>query len=124
MELDLQSLFGLHVHSCTRWLRPHNSPPPHLGTYTRPLLVSQDRRHLSVTPWFYSLLWNGPSTWFLNCVELHVQSGPFIWSRICMFDIVYRTVVHVDGIESTVEFVSDLHEIYSHIAVKIRSSTV
>jgi hypothetical protein len=22
MELDLQSLLGLHVHSCTHWLRP------------------------------------------------------------------------------------------------------
>jgi hypothetical protein len=31
MELDLQSLFGLHVHSCTHWLRPRN-PPPHLGS--------------------------------------------------------------------------------------------
>jgi hypothetical protein len=28
MELDLQILFGLHVHSCTHWLRPRNSPPP------------------------------------------------------------------------------------------------
>jgi hypothetical protein len=28
MELDLQSLFGLHVHSCTHWLRPSNPPPP------------------------------------------------------------------------------------------------
>jgi hypothetical protein len=28
MELDLQSLFGLHVHSCTRWLKTRN-PPPH-----------------------------------------------------------------------------------------------
>ncbi len=28
MELDLQSLFGLHVYSCTYWLRPRNSPPP------------------------------------------------------------------------------------------------
>jgi len=28
MELDLQSLFGPHVHSCTNWLRPRN-PPPH-----------------------------------------------------------------------------------------------
>ena len=28
MELHLQSLFGLHVHSCTHWLRPRNSPPP------------------------------------------------------------------------------------------------
>ncbi len=27
MELDLQSLFGLHVHSSTHWLRPRNSPP-------------------------------------------------------------------------------------------------
>jgi hypothetical protein len=39
MELDLQSLFGLHVHSCT-----HSCA--HLGSYTRTLLVSQDRRHL------------------------------------------------------------------------------
>jgi hypothetical protein len=52
MELDLQSFFGLQVHSCTHWLRPCNSPlPPHLGSYTRPLLVSQDRRHLFVTTW-------------------------------------------------------------------------
>jgi hypothetical protein len=53
MELDLQSLFGLHVHSCTHRLRPRNSPPPpqHLGSYTRVLLVSQDRRYLFVTPW-------------------------------------------------------------------------
>ncbi len=51
MALDLQSLFGLHVHSCTHWLRPRNPPPsPHLGSYTRALLVSQDRRHLFVTP--------------------------------------------------------------------------
>jgi hypothetical protein len=28
MELDLQSLFGLHVHGCTHWLRPRNLPPP------------------------------------------------------------------------------------------------
>ncbi len=45
MELDLQSLFGLHVHSCTHWLRSSRPPPfpPHLGSYTRALLVSQDR---------------------------------------------------------------------------------
>jgi hypothetical protein len=54
MEFDLQSLFGLHVHSCTHWLKPRkcrNIPPvpPHLGSYTRVLLVSQDRRHLFVT---------------------------------------------------------------------------
>ncbi len=52
MELDLQSLFGLHVHSFTHWLSPRDPPPPppHLGLYTRALLVSQDRRHLFVTP--------------------------------------------------------------------------
>jgi hypothetical protein len=26
MELDLQSLFGLHVHSCTHWMRPRIGP--------------------------------------------------------------------------------------------------
>ncbi len=51
IELDLQSLFGLHVHSCTHWLRPRNPPPPAFGLYTRALLVSQDRRHLFVIPW-------------------------------------------------------------------------
>jgi hypothetical protein len=30
-------------------------PPPHLGSYTRELLVSQDRRHLFVTPLSVSL---------------------------------------------------------------------
>jgi hypothetical protein len=38
MELDLQSLFGLHVHICT-----------HIRDA---LLVIQSRRHLFVTPWF------------------------------------------------------------------------
>jgi hypothetical protein len=56
MELDLQSLFGLHVHSCTHWLRvrPLHSPSPHtfLDSYSR-ALVSKDRRHLFVTPCFY-----------------------------------------------------------------------
>jgi|688.fasta_scaffold914836_1 hypothetical protein len=30
MELALQSLFGLHVHSCTHWLRP-STPHPAFG---------------------------------------------------------------------------------------------
>ncbi len=51
MGLDLQSLFGLHVHSCTHWLRTLIPPPPHLGSHTKTLLVSQDRRHLFVTPY-------------------------------------------------------------------------
>jgi hypothetical protein len=28
IELDLLSLFGLHVHSCTHWLKPRKTPPP------------------------------------------------------------------------------------------------
>jgi hypothetical protein len=51
MELDLQSLFGLHVHSCRYSLAEtpqthHTTVPP----FTRALLVSQDRRQLFVTP--------------------------------------------------------------------------
>jgi hypothetical protein len=39
------------MYSCAHWLRPRNSsPPPHLGSYTRALLVIQDRRHLFVKP--------------------------------------------------------------------------
>ncbi len=56
MELDLQNLFGLHVHSWTHWLRPRNPPPftPRIWAhiYMRALLVSQDRRHLFLTPWW------------------------------------------------------------------------
>jgi hypothetical protein len=44
-KLDLQSLFGLNVHSCTHWLSPA-IPPLHLVSYARALLVSQERRHL------------------------------------------------------------------------------
>ncbi len=39
------------MYSCTHWPKPCNSPPPpHLGSHTRALLVSQDRRHLFETP--------------------------------------------------------------------------
>ncbi len=51
MELDLQSLFGL---LCTAVLNGYDPATPplaaHLGSYTRTLLVSQDRRHL-FAPW-------------------------------------------------------------------------
>jgi hypothetical protein len=51
MEIDLQSLFGL---LCTAvligWDPATLPPPPHLGSFTRALLVRQDRRHLFVTP--------------------------------------------------------------------------
>jgi hypothetical protein len=45
MKLDLQSLFGPYVHSCTHWLSPRNPlppPPPNLGSFTRALLASQE----------------------------------------------------------------------------------
>jgi hypothetical protein len=47
MELDLQSLFGLHVYSLAE-----TPPPPRIWAhvYEGALLVSQDRRHLFVTP--------------------------------------------------------------------------
>jgi len=52
MELDLQSLFGL---LCTAVLIGWDfASPPFtriLGSYTRALLVCQDRRHLFVTTW-------------------------------------------------------------------------
>jgi hypothetical protein len=51
MELDLLSLFEL---LCIAVLMAENPPTPTLpplGSYTRALLVSQDRRHLFVTPW-------------------------------------------------------------------------
>ncbi len=53
MKLCLQSLFGLHVHSCPPWLRPSKPLPlPRIWAHKRGhycLLVGQDRRHLSVT---------------------------------------------------------------------------
>jgi hypothetical protein len=40
------------VYSCSHWLRPRkSSPPPHLGSYTKALLVSQERRHFFVNSW-------------------------------------------------------------------------
>jgi hypothetical protein len=37
MELDLQSLFGLHVHSVTHWLRTRTAPapPPRIWAHLR-----------------------------------------------------------------------------------------
>ncbi len=45
MALDLQSLFGLFSLAET----PQLPLPPHLGSYMRALLVSQERRHLFLT---------------------------------------------------------------------------
>ncbi len=56
MEFYLQSTHILYLGAlCTAVLigwDPTTPPPPHLVSNTRALLVSQDRRHLSVTPCF------------------------------------------------------------------------
>ncbi len=50
MELDPQRLFGLLCTAVLIGWDPATPPfPPHLGSYTRALLVNQDRRHLFVT---------------------------------------------------------------------------
>jgi hypothetical protein len=53
MMLDIQRLFGLHVHCAQLYSLAetprHPLPPPHLGLHIRALLVSQDRRLLFVT---------------------------------------------------------------------------
>ncbi len=53
MELDLQSLFGFLCTAVLSGWDPATPPPPpsppHLGLYTRVLLVIQDGRHLFVT---------------------------------------------------------------------------
>jgi hypothetical protein len=48
MGLDLQSLFGLHVHCAQLYSLAETSQPP-LRIWA--LLVSQDRRHFCVTSW-------------------------------------------------------------------------
>ncbi len=55
MEVELQSLFGLHVTWCALLCSlaetPQLPPSPRIWTrITRTLLVSEDRRHLFVTP--------------------------------------------------------------------------
>jgi hypothetical protein len=35
MEIDLQSVFRLHVHSCTHWLRPATPPLPRIWAHIR-----------------------------------------------------------------------------------------
>ncbi len=41
---QISQVYLVPVQSCTHWLRPRTPPPPHLGSYSRALVVSQDRR--------------------------------------------------------------------------------
>ncbi len=47
-ELDLQSLFVLHVHSCTHWLRPR--PPPRIWAHIRECYWSAKIDNISLCP--------------------------------------------------------------------------
>ncbi len=55
MELDLQSFFWAlcaQLYSLAETRQPL-PPLPHLGSYTKALLVSQDKWNLFVTPWLF-----------------------------------------------------------------------
>jgi hypothetical protein len=56
MDLDLQSLVGLHVHSCAHWLRPRNPPQPPIWAHIRGRYwISQETAKIDdipfLTPW-------------------------------------------------------------------------
>ncbi len=87
MELDLQSLFGLHVTWCAQLFSLAETllppSPPAFGLIKRgALLVSYDRRHLLVTPWiapsYYESICGGRggscgvscSQWVLLCTSV------------------------------------------------------
>ncbi len=57
------------MHSCTHWLRPRTRLPPHLGSYTRALLVRQDRRQLFMTTYGLHSLYP-KNSWFLDNTKL------------------------------------------------------
>jgi hypothetical protein len=100
MELDFQSLFELlHVYSYTQWLRPRSSLPPFprvLGSYTRALLVSRDRRHIFVTPHACNV-----QNWMVVCSLDDVSANGlcsdtgFQRIRVC-FDQLVFFIIHRD----------------------------
>ncbi len=64
-ELDLQSLYWLLCTAVLIGSHPATSPSPRIWAHIRgALLVSQDRRHLFVTPW---LTMKGWCCWLLPC---------------------------------------------------------
>ncbi len=61
MELDLHYLLFV-IFLFTHRVRPRNPPTRHLGSFARALMISQDKRHLFVTPFHV------PSTYFKDTV--------------------------------------------------------
>ncbi len=76
MELNLQSLFGL---LCTAVLVGWDSEtpplPPRLGSYTRGLLISKDRRHLFVTPWLH---WRANAYYPIVYLSVHQRAKELV----------------------------------------------
>ncbi len=60
----------------SHWLRPPHPPPPHLGSYTGALLISQDGRHLFVTPWG-----EPTETAIEACWDIHKENTSWGWIR-------------------------------------------
>jgi hypothetical protein len=67
---------------------PQLPPPPHLGSLTRALLVSQDRRHLFVTPWGGAYL---PSLAvpFVRLVHVQVYNDDISLTFILLLDYIF-----------------------------------
>ncbi len=69
------------------WLRPAYSPSPHLGSYARTLLVSQDRRHLFVTPSIQLLY----KKMFEDDFSVYAPSWQFrTWLVVCTWEHAHR----------------------------------
>ncbi len=100
MELDLQSLFGLlcTLYSCTHWLRPTPPFSPYLGSYTRALLVSRDRRRLFANSYtmrkgflIYEelrkclVIWGGRCSNIWLCTRSFLNFLIHIWGKFLFF---------------------------------------
>ncbi len=49
-QLNLQSLLGLHVHSCTHWMSSRNPPPPRFWAHIRGRYWSAKKDDISLWP--------------------------------------------------------------------------
>jgi hypothetical protein len=78
MELDLQSLFGLRVHSCTHWLRPRN-PPPRIWAHIRGRYSSAKTDYISL--WPLCLYSSQRKRVFLNILYMMLLLAVFQWTR-------------------------------------------
>ncbi len=91
------------MHSCTHWLRPATPAPP-LGSYTRALLVSQDRR-LFVTHWVRRSVLSQPPTHevvFSHLVPASKSSPRKVKSNLSHFipEPVFVDLLRSPGIDS------------------------